>query len=437
MKKIPGLGIDIHAAFYQVCVIDEDGVVEDHRIETGEEGVARLIGLVKSMAVLPVIALEACTGSYYLHDQLKVTGATILIIDPRKLRERFPKRGKKTDKVDAKNLATLARFHDVDANWIPPEGTRRLRELTQERCRVTDHCTIEMNRVHAKLKEHGIKWKGRSKALWTEAGRKWLENRMTEAPLFIRLTVKATLNRLDVLWRQKKELELMISEEVGCSEECRLLMTLPGVSLVGAAIILAEVGDWRRFESSKQLVSYAGLNPRVHQSGNVCQRGAISKRGRRTLRWICVELALSAHKNCPILGAFYNRIAKRTRCASKAKVAVGRKLLALCWHILRSGVPYSHENQKLSQRKQINLRRMVGQARRLRAGGKPPAPPEPSDINERGKGITPGPSLEVNSGRSTGNLDELLLAPAPIRGLTAGAENGDLGSRSEPPSGPI
>ena len=56
---------------------------------------------------------------------------------------------------------------------------------------------------------------------------------MNEAPAFIRLTVTATLNRLDVLWSQKKELELIIAQEVGYSEECRLLMTLPGVRMLG------------------------------------------------------------------------------------------------------------------------------------------------------------------------------------------------------------
>lgn len=354
-----GIGIDIHAAFYQVCVIDQDGVVTDERINTGEEGELQLRQLIQGQPGIPVVTMEACTGAYHLYESLRPTGAKMAIIDPRKMRERFPKRGKKTDKIDARNLASLAQFPNTKGNWIPTEEIRRLRELTNERCRVTEHCTVEMNRVHAKLKEHGIRWNGASSKLWNADGRSWLAAQMKKAPFYVRLAITTTLERLDLLWRQKAQLESAICELTEEAKEAQLLRTLPGVSAVGSAVILAEMGDWQRFENAKQLVSYAGLNPSVSQSGASCSHGPISRKGRSNLRWICVELALSAHQHCPVLGAFHARLKKRTRCAGKAKVATGRKLLTLCWHILRTGKPYNHENTELTKRKQARIRRNV------------------------------------------------------------------------------
>ena len=365
MSHKPGIGIDIHAAFYQLAVVGPDGVVAEERISTGVEGVKKIVDRIRSMSPAPVVAMEACTGTYHLYHSLQNTGATILVVDPRKMRERFPKRGKKTDKVDALNLANLATFHNVKGNWIPPESTRKTRELTRERCRITEQCTTEMNRIHSKLKEYGIRWPGASKKLWTEDGRRWLSNQMQKAPGWLKMTVVGTLERLDLLWKQKRDLESAICEEALQLEEARLLMTVPGVSAVGSAVIRNERGDWRRFDNSKQLVSYAGLNPSVSQSGNSCYHGPISKHGRSNLRWICVELALSAYQHCPVLKAFHDRIKKKTRCSGKAKVATGRKLLALCWHILRTGRPYNHERQDLTKRKEARIRQV---AHRTRSG---------------------------------------------------------------------
>lgn len=360
MIDISGVGIDIHRSFYQIQVIDPDGVVTGEAIPTGKEGEESLLELLAAQPGPVVVAMEACTGAYHLYNLLKDKVDQVLIIDPQKMRERFPKKGKKTDKVDATNLARLARMQDTDSNWVPPEPTRRLREITNERCRITEQCTMEMNRVHAKLKEYGLHWKGASRRLWTEEGRKWLTRAMLEAPEFIQLALNLSLERLDLLWRQKNALEIAICREAMSTEEARLLMTLPGVSAIGSATILAEVGDWRRFDSAKQLVSYAGLNPKVHQSAKSCHYGSISRRGRRRLRWICVEVALAAYQNCPQLKAFHERVKKRTRCHGKAKVATGRKLLTLCWHILRTGAPYRHEQAEKTARK---IQRIQGRIR--------------------------------------------------------------------------
>lgn len=75
------------------------------------------------------------------------------------------------------------------------------------------------------------------------------------------------------------------------------------------------------------------------------------------LRWIAVECGLSAARYSPKLLEFHNRVKKRSRLAAKAKVAVGRKLLELLWHILRSGKPFAEVDQKKYEKKLRALNR--------------------------------------------------------------------------------
>ena len=103
-------------------------------------------------------------------------------------------------------------------------------------------------------------------------------------------------------------------------------MTVPGVNVICAASFLAAIGDVRRFRSSRALVAYLGLDPRVRQSGTEPARcGRISKRGSASARWALVEAAWSVVRQPGPLHAFYERIRAR-RGHGKAVVAAARKL---------------------------------------------------------------------------------------------------------------
>ena len=96
------------------------------------------------------------------------------------------------------------------------------------------------------------------------------------------------------------------------SEEVRRLLTVPGVNVICAQTFLAAVGDIRRFPTSRQLVGYLGLDPRVYQSGSTpAKRGRISKQGSPQARWALVEAAWSVVQQPGPLRAFYERIRAR------------------------------------------------------------------------------------------------------------------------------
>jgi len=128
-------------------------------------------------------------------------------------------------------------------------------------------------------------------------------------------------------------------------------MTVPGVNVICAASFLAAVGDVRRFRTSRQLVAYLGLDPRVRQSGSEPARGGrISKRGSASARWALVEAAWSVVRQPGPLHAFYGRIRSR-RGHGKAVVASARKLAILFWCLLSRGENYAYQQPSLTVKK--------------------------------------------------------------------------------------
>jgi transposase len=113
----------------------------------------------------------------------------------------------------------------------------------------------------------------------------------------------------------------------------RRLLPIPGVGLVTAATVVAEVWDIGRFPSPERLCSWAGLTPGERTSDAHTRRGHITKQGSRWLRWMLVEAATTAVRD-PQLGRFAAQIAQR-RGPKIARVALARRLLTLCYYALR------------------------------------------------------------------------------------------------------
>jgi len=140
-------------------------------------------------------------------------------------------------------------------------------------------------------------------------------------------------------------------------------MTVPGVNVVCAQTFLAAVGDIGRFPTSRKLVGYLGLDPRVGQSGQAPPKGGrISKQGSPQARWALVEAARSVVGQPGPLHAFYERIRPR-RGHGNAVVACARKLAVLFWCLLTGGEDYAHQQPSLTAKK---LRLLE-----IRAGAKP------------------------------------------------------------------
>ena len=102
------------------------------------------------------------------------------------------------------------------------------------------------------------------------------------------------------------------------------------MGLYTALLVIGEIGEPWRFGRTRQVTAYAGLTPRVYQSGQSTHHGRISKQGSPWLRWILVEAAYKITRHDPALRRFYDRVRKR-RGKQAGRVAVARKLTEICW----------------------------------------------------------------------------------------------------------
>jgi transposase len=151
-----------------------------------------------------------------------------------------------------------------------------------------------------------------------------------------------------------------LARDALADERAKQLMTILGIHMVVAVGIMAAIGPIERFASPQQLVSYFGLNPSIHQSGNgPVHRGRITKRGRGHARGMLVEAAWVAARVPGPLRAFFLRIRAR-RGQHVAAVASARKLAVLIWHMLRRGEDYAWVRPALHARKIRDLELRAG-----------------------------------------------------------------------------
>jgi len=317
------LGIDIHKQQAQVAVMDESGeIVEEVRIQN-----ANLDNLAQRYAGAEA-AIEATTNYYHIHDTLS-EHLDVTVAHPGKL-TLIANTDKKTDRVDAKELARMVRLDSVPESYVPTDEIREARALVRGRQKLVETRTEYANKVHGLLTDHGIT---RDIKPLSVSGRESLRELSLPKPWSTMLL--SYLEMIETLTEEIDRLEAEIEEQAGSLPETQLLMTIPGVSYYSALMIHAEVGEIDRFDRDKEVVSYARLNPVVRESGDSRIEGSISKRGSRQLRWILVQCAQTAVHTCndEYLSRFYDRLAGK-KGSQKAIVATARKLLVSIYHML-------------------------------------------------------------------------------------------------------
>jgi transposase len=266
----------------------------------------------------------------------------------------------KTDRLDARTLAGLLWKGELEAVWMPNERVRVLRRRLARREQLVRGRSRAKNEVHAVLMRR-LQGKPPCSDLFGIKGRQWLA--ALELPIEERESVDAGIRHIEFLDLEIAAVERLIAQQALSWPEIRRLMTVPGVNLIGAASFIAAIGDPNRFFTSRKLVAYLGLDPKVRQSGEGPARtGRISKRGSTSARWALVEAAWSAVLQPGPLHAFYQRV-KARRGHGKAIVATARKLAVLFWCMLTRGEDYAHQQRSLTRQKLRRLELTAGAAK--------------------------------------------------------------------------
>ena len=317
------LGIDIHKRYAQVAVMDENGEIErEVRVEN-----ANLDELAQEYAGSEA-AIEATGNYYHIHDTLSEY-LDVTVANPAKLKL-IANSDKKTDRIDAKQLARLVRLGSVPESYVPSDEIRESRALVRGRYKLVENRKDYANKIHSLLTEHGITRKVKPLSV---KGREFLAELTLPAPWDTLL--ESYLELIETFTDQIECLEVAIEERAASRPETQLLMTIPGVSYYSSLLIHAEIGEIDRFDEAKQVVSYAGMNPVIRESGDSRFEGGISKKGSGKLRWILVQCSYVAVHTSEdeYLSRFYKRLAGR-KSSKEAIVATARKLLVSIFHML-------------------------------------------------------------------------------------------------------
>jgi transposase len=313
----------------------------------------------QSLAGNDEVTLEATGNALGIARIIEPHVGRVVLANPKAVKG-ITQAGAKTDKIDARTLAKLLAGGFLPAVWLPDEQTRILRRRISARAQLVRQRTRAKNQVHATLMRN-LKGKPPVSDLFGVRGRRWLAAQ--DFPVDEQETVAACLRQIEFLDGELVLVERALAEQVLASAEMRRLLTLPGVNFVTAAALLAAIGDVNRFPSSRQLVSYLGLDPRVRQSGSEPARhGRISKQGPGETRHVLVEAAWHAARAPGPLRAFAERVAAR-RGRNIAAVAVARKLVVIAWHMLSRGEDYAFARPSLTREKLRRLELMVGAER--------------------------------------------------------------------------
>lgn len=314
--------------------------------------------ITKTLTPQDALVLEMTTNAFQLYDDLAPHVHAVTLVHPPHVKL-ITRAQVMTDQIAA---ATLARLHAVGllpGVWVPPDDVRDQRALVAQRSKMVRLATQAKNRLHAVLHRHHL-LPPEGKPFAAARRQWWLD--LPVSPLE-RVRVQCDLDTLAFAQAQIKTLEEALTALAAGDARVPLLIQLPGVGLITALTLLAAIGDVARFPDAKQLVGYAGLGSRVHDSGLTRRTGRITKAGRRDIRTAMVEAAHTASRSHPHWRAELARLEPRLG-HNKAIVAIARKLLVAVWHILTEECADRFAVPELVARKLLQFAYDLGRAHR-------------------------------------------------------------------------
>lgn len=292
-------------------------------------------------AALPrphTVAIEAVGFYRWLWEMLEPVVERLVLADATQARALAGRR-LKTDREDSLNIAELLSAGRLPISYAPPLEVQILRDLTRHRngfsrqharvlCRVKSIMNANNRPGPARMQSDGLI--------------RYVKAQGEKLPARHVAMLWQCVDQLALTERQMQQAERTIGEVVrrdSFHEVYGILTSFPGVALVTAATVIAEIGDFRRFKDAKAIGRYAGLNPRVFASGGKQRIGHIAKTGSADLRWILQQAAWTAIRTDEGVRRVFLRIAKRSG-RKAAAVAVARKLLTWMWSAVCRGEPY-------------------------------------------------------------------------------------------------
>ena len=383
------VGIDIGKNHHEASIVSPEGkqIGRSLRFATTHKGADSLMSFIfKNIGNSPCVFGMEATGHYWypIYSFLKAKGYTICVINPIQsdsLRKMYI-RQTKNDSIDSFLIAEVIRFGQFGTTSMADENILAMRQLCRYRDSVISSRTEIKLRIGTIMEQIFPEYEKQFSSLWVSTSMGILEkyltpenienapidelfeiikdkshNRLTKAKAIsikeaaadtfgikiaqdaFSFQLKQLIDRMNFLDKQIEALDCQILEYYE-KFDC-YLHTIPGIGMIAAATILAEIGDINRFKSSSALVAFAGIDPTVRQSGEFSStHNHMSKRGSPYLRHaIFLAATTCSFHNIP-LNAYYKKKREQGKHHLTATGAVARKLTTVIYAVLRDGKPY-------------------------------------------------------------------------------------------------
>ncbi len=259
------IGMDVHKESIDIAVADAREARLFGRIAGDAAAVDKAVRKLRSVHRAPVFIYEAGPCGFWLYRRLKAQGLRCMVVSP-SMTPRNAADRVKTDRRDAMKLARLARAGELEPIYVPDAADEAMRDLVRTREDAVSMQRQARQRLQALLLRNEIRYVGRSS--WTQAHRRWIAQLKLPQPAQ----------------------QIAFEEYVQAVQEAQARLERR-VSEIHSVRIVAELGDFQRFESPRKLMAYLGLIPSEDSSGQRRRQGSITKAGNSSARRAMVEAA--------------------------------------------------------------------------------------------------------------------------------------------------
>lgn len=320
------IGMDIHKQFTVAVAKDKEGnPLAEEKFDNHKCNFKKFLKEFNPKETK--IVIESCSIWEYIYDLLDDMKYQVKLANPTKTRAIAEARIK-TDHVDADTLCDLLRANLIAESYIPPKEIRNLRNIMRQRKAIVKGRTQIKNKIHAVLLMNGIKLPYKTLG---KTAIKWIIDEINTTS--IKSILVSYINILEQFNWELEKLEERILKIAIHNNEAKLLTTIYGIASVRALEIASEIGDIKRFESSAKLCSYAGLVPRLKQSGSKLVFGKLVKQSSKNLKHVFIETSWTLIRKDNRFRKFYLKLSKK-KGKQKAICAVARKLCCTVYVML-------------------------------------------------------------------------------------------------------